>query len=59
MSLLNLEESKAEILSKIQQNLNLTDIKDGSYIKTLADGLYNFNEIIREEVNNDINELYL
>ena len=33
MSLLNLEESKAEILSKIQQNLNLTDIKDGSYIK--------------------------
>lgn len=59
MNKVSLPQNKKEILNRVGQNLGIDQISNGSYLHTLVDGLYDFNESVNEEINSVIGELSL
>lgn len=59
MNKVSLPQNKKEILNRVGQNLGIDQISNGSYLHTLVDGLYDFNESVNEEINTVIGELSL
>lgn len=56
---ISLTSNKEAVLKKISQNLGIDSQTPGSYIRTLVDGLEEFNLKNVEEINAALNELYL
>lgn len=56
---ISLTSNKEAVLKKISQNLGIDSQTPGSYIRTLVDGLEEFNLKNVEELNAALNELYL
>lgn len=56
---ISLTSNKEAVLKKISQNLGIDSQTPGSYIRTLVDGLEEFNLKNVEEINAALNEIYL
>ena len=59
MNLVTLPQNKNEILSKISQNLGISQPSNGSYLQTVVEGLYDLNSTVTEEINSALSELYI
>ena len=57
--MIDINENKKKVLSNIKTNLNIAEIKEGSYLHTTVDGLYNAVKDTLDEVDEISNNFFI